>query len=218
MSPTSPRPGSARWKYAAASVLVIAIIAVTIWLWRAHVGPYLDAQAPRWVAAVGAAALAVGVSVMYLWRRASLWRLRHAEHRAREALLARAGQAADEANTRLVRLAAITLEWAVRAELVREDLRDVEEYMIHLAKRREIRRVLVARRDGQIIAATDRALRGRKLDRVVEGLPVESAEIQSLPSSGRALRLVVPVMGLESRLGTLVWESDLPDIVPAGAK
>jgi len=80
-------------------------------------------------------------------------------------------------NAKLVRLAAVTLEWAVRAELVREDLRDVEEYMLHLAKRQDLRRVLVARRDGQVIAATNKGLRNQKLDRIVAGLPSGVAEI-----------------------------------------
>jgi hypothetical protein len=212
MSKTPTGSGGATTKYVVAAVVLIAV-AATLWLWQARLGPYVDTLTPRLVASAGAVALAVGLGVMYLWRRASLWRLRHAEHGAREALLAKTGQAADEANAKLARLTAVTLEWAVRAELVREDLRDVEEYMIHLAKRREIRRVLVARRDGLVIAATDKNLRHQRLDRVVEGLPPESSDIQSIRVDGRILRLIVPVMGLESRLGTLVFEYEQPDIL-----
>jgi hypothetical protein len=215
MSNTPTGSGGATAKYVVAAVVLSAVAGATIWLWRTRGGPYVDTLPPRLVASAGLVAVAAAVLALYLWRRASLWRLRRAEHAAREALLAKAGQAADEANAKLVGLVAVTLEWAVRAELVREDVRDVEEYMLHLAKRPGIRRVLVARRDGLVIAATDKKLRNQKLDRVVEGLPPESSDIHSAHAGGRLLRLVVPVMGLESRLGTLVLEYEHPDILPA---
>jgi hypothetical protein len=134
MSNTPTGSGGVTAKYVVAAVVLSAVAGATIWLWRTRGGPYVDTLPPRLVASAGLVAVAAAVLALYLWRRASLWRLRRAEHAAREALLAKAGQAADEANAKLVGLVAVTLEWAVRAELVREDVRDVEEYMLHLAK------------------------------------------------------------------------------------
>jgi len=216
MSQTQTRTGGIKAKYVAFIVLPIAVGATIIWLWSTRLGPYIDTVPSRVIAYIGLATLVATCAGMYLWRRASLWRLRRAERTAREALLAKVLQTADEADAKLMRLAAVILAWSIRAEMVREDMRDVEEYMLSLAKRREIRRVLVARRDGLVIAATDKSLRNQKLNRVMDGLPTETSDIQSTRISGRILRLIVPVMGLESRLGTLVLEHEQPDVVALG--
>gem|GEM_PF-5362616 len=194
-------------------VLVLLLLlggAALVW-WR-EIGLYLDGIPSRQVAYVGTAALvALGV-ILYLWRRASLWRLRRTARREREALMTGAAKAADDLVAQAAGLAGITLEWAVRAELVRDDLRDVEEYMLHIAKRPRVIRALVARRDGVVIAATDKKLKSQQLDRVVGGLPAESSDAQSERPDEHTLRLVVPIMGLESRLGTLVFEYERPDL------
>jgi hypothetical protein len=213
MSKTPTRSEGGRAKFAVAAAVLLALAGAAAWFWWTYLGPYVDTLGPRPVAYAGVGLLALGLGAMYLWRRASLWRLRRGDRRTRQALLERARQAADDASAKLVDLAAVTLEWAVRAELMREDLRDVEEYMIQLAKRSEVHRVLVARRDGLVTAATDKTLRNQKLDRVVEGLPSESSDIQSVRLNNRILRLIVPVMGLESRFGTLVLECKQSDIL-----
>jgi hypothetical protein len=207
---TEKKRATGRWLAVVGILLLLLGGAVLLW-WH-QIGLYLDAIPSRQVAYVGAAALvALGV-IMYLWRRASLWRLRRTARRERESLLTGAAKAADDLLAQAAGLAGITLGWAIRAELVRDDLRDVEEYMLHVAKRPRVIRAVVARRDGVVIAATDKKLKSQRLDRVVGGLPPESSDTQSERPDDRTLRLVVPIMGLESRLGTLVFEYERPDL------
>ncbi len=155
------------------------------------------------------AALAVWAGTalaMYGWRRISLRRASGAARRAEKDLVARLQQDLDLAAEQSLDLAAVTTEWAVRAEMVRDDVEDIQEYMQRLVKRPHIRRALVASSDGTVIASGDRAERGESLARLVPELPVESAGIQKVAGAGEGRLVVVPVMGLESRLGTLVLE------------
>ncbi len=171
----------------------------------------VDAVPSRQVLYVASAALVASIAVMYAWRRASLWQLRRVGRQQREALLARAAALAETALSETASLAGVTLAWAVRAELMRDDLRDVEEYMLQLGKNARVRRAVVAGREGTVIASTDAALEGQRLDRIVEGSLEQRAEAQK--TSEGLLRLVVPIMGLESRMGTLVVEYRGLDLV-----
>ena len=177
--------------------------------------PWMETAPPRSVAGWAAAVWIVSVGAIYLWRQISLRNARSANLAA----LARFSEAArsqfDGLVTQTIGLAAVTLGWAVRAEMMRDDLEDVQEYMQQLAKRPGVRRALVAKEDGGVIAASDLDSRGRKLKEAVQDPPPESSAVQVLPRPEGVLRLVIPVMGLEARLGTLIVEYERP-VLPAG--
>ncbi|HTR78037.1 MAG TPA: hypothetical protein VMH39_07995, partial [Gemmatimonadaceae bacterium] len=208
--PANARVGDAKprfWRKIGRWALGLGLLAGgLVLIWNVSLGPRLDALPPRTVAYFAFASTAAAIAVMYGWRRLSLWRSDRANRLAREAALTRASGVARNLVAEAVHLAAATLEWAVRAELVREDLRDVEEYMLQLAKVRRVSRAIVARRDGVVIAATGAGVKGQRLESVVRDLPPELADPQTQQPSERTLRLVFPIMGLDARIGTLVLE------------
>ena len=101
-------------------------------------------------------------------------------------------------------------EWAVRAELVRDDVEDVQEYMQRLVKRPSIRRALVAKADGTVIGSGDRSQRGQAIAKLVPELPADLSILQKISTANEGTLFVVPVMGLESRLGVLVLDIARP--------
>jgi hypothetical protein len=177
----------------------------------------METAPPRLVAVTAAGVWAVSAGALYLWRRISLQKARSDN----AAALARFSEAArtqfDGLVTQTIGLAAVTLGWAVRAEMVRDDQEDVQEYMQQLAKRPGVRRALVAKADGGVIAASDLDSRGRKLKEIIQDPPSEASAVQVLPRPDGVMRLVIPVMGLEARLGTLIVEYERP-VFPAGPR
>lgn len=215
-APVNDLAGYARmrsWRRIGLWTLGFAVLAGGMALvWSVSLGPRLDDLPPRTVASVALASTALSIAGMYGWRRLSLWRFGRATRRERDEAMARASVVARTLVAEAVHLAAATLEWAVRAELVREDLRDVEEYMLQLAKVPRVSRVIVARRDGVVIAATIAGAKGQRLESVVENLPSEVPAPQTQQPAERTLRFVVPIMGLDARIGTLVLEYELAEL------
>ena len=188
-------------------VLIVAgILALAYLIGRSRILAWVGSANPEALLFTALGVWAGTAAAMYAWRRVSLVRSRAAARRAEQDLVARLQQDLDAAAEESLDLAAVTTEWAVRAEMVRDDVEDIQEYMQRLVKRPHIRRALVASSDGTVIASGDRAERGEPLARLVPELPAESAGIQKVAGAGEGQLVVVPVMGLESRLGTLVLE------------
>ncbi|HEY4187448.1 MAG TPA: hypothetical protein VGP07_20395 [Polyangia bacterium] len=205
------RRGSRKGLRIAAALVTAALLAVAAYLWTTRLGPRIDSVSPRRIFLWALLVLFGCMVAMYGWRRGSLWRLRRGIQRERERLIERAIEVADALLGDAVRVVGVTLEWAVRAELIRDDLRDVEEYMSQLAKRPHLRQAMVAGADGLVIAASEPQLKGQRLDRVLADLPAPASDVQLSRGEG-FLRAVVPVMGLESRLGTLVFDYAVTDL------
>ncbi|MBN2573630.1 MAG: hypothetical protein JXP73_03630 [Deltaproteobacteria bacterium] len=221
MSPASPpappaprRRKSSRNAWLVVLGLLAALAITTVILWQKILAK-IEATRPELLLLVAVATWAATVLAMYLWRIGSLLRARAKARRAAEALFERLQRQVDAAFAEAIELAVVTTEWAVRAELVRDDFEDVQEYMQGLAKRPRVRRAFVAKRDGTVIGAGDRRQRGSALGALVSGLPAESSSVQKVPCANNGMLLVVPVMGLESRLGTFVLEVERPVLTRA---
>jgi hypothetical protein len=207
--PVSPRRESSRKAWLAVLVIVAAVAITIAVAWQRILAAIRSAR-PEMLLLLAVAVWAGTVLAMYLWRVSSLARARKRARRAKTELVERLQRQSDAAVAEAIELAAATTEWAVRAELVRDDFEDVQEYMQHLAKRPHIRRAFVAKPDGTVIGAGDRRERGKSLASLVPNLPAEASSIQKISVGSGGLLFVVPVMGLESRLGTLVLEHERP--------
>ncbi len=96
------------------------------------------------------------------------------------------------------------LSWAVRGELIRHNLDQIDQYMSEIVRMKDTERVVLIGEDGQLLLSTDKRLEETK---GTEIFPKEILNLQKITVKsdvdGRKL-LVIPVMGLNKKIATLV--------------
>ena len=101
------------------------------------------------------------------------------------------------------------LSWAVRSELIRNNLDTIDQYLSEIVKMRDTEKVVLIGEDGQLLISTDKRLEDS------EGGDIYPDEILNLRNitiksdvDGKKL-LVVPIMGLNNRIGTVIVSYNL---------
>lgn len=95
------------------------------------------------------------------------------------------------------------LAWAVRGEMIRNNLDQVDQFFTEIVKLPGTERALLADADGKVVVSTDRRHLGAEASTVVppEALLLPQVTVRS--EADGTLLLVVPIMGLNDRLGTV---------------
>lgn len=107
----------------------------------------------------------------------------------------------------------IALAWAVRGEMIRNNLDQVDQFFSEIVKLPHTDRVLLADSSGKVRVSTDRRYLGVELSTLV---PVEATlpdEVAVRAGPDETRLLVIPVMGLNSRIGTVVVSYRQPDVL-----
>lgn len=168
-------------------------------------------QLPVWVVV----ALVVALALMFVWKQAAVGAAEErleAERQAlaaqladeKSAVLARAGEAIARGSEANHLLFGTALAWAVRGELIRANLDQIDQYFNELVRNERFRVVLLAGADGRIQLASDRKLQGGLLTEHFPGLPGEAPAVAVREGAEGEKLLVLPIQGLTSRLGTVV--------------
>ncbi len=107
----------------------------------------------------------------------------------------------------------IALAWAVRGEMIRNNLDQVDQFFNEIIKLPNTERVLLADSTGRVRVSTDRRYLGVEMSTLVpvEATLPEEVAVRAGPNETRLL--VIPVMGLNSRLGTVVVSYRQPDVL-----
>ena len=96
------------------------------------------------------------------------------------------------------------LSWAVRGELIRRNIDQIDQYLSEIVKMKDTERVVLIGDDGQLLVSTDKRLEETK---GVELFPKEILNLQKVTVKsdvdGKKI-LVVPVMGLNKKIATVV--------------
>lgn len=163
----------------------------------------------------------VGLALLLLWlvtlgwQRAALYRAetRLAQEREmmtaqfeadRSALLGemrgRVGAESDEA----LRQFGLALAWAVRGEMIRNNLDQIDQFFSEIVRLPNTERVLLADSSGRVRVSTDRRHLGADAATLVapDALLLPQVTVRSEADGTRLL--VIPVMGLNARLGTVI--------------
>ncbi|MHB1092356.1 hypothetical protein [Thiobacillus sp.] len=107
----------------------------------------------------------------------------------------------------------IALAWAVRGEMIRNNLDQIDQFFNEIVKLPHTDRVLLADSTGKVRVSTDRRYLGVELSTLV---PVEATlpdEVAVRAGPDETKLLVIPVMGLNSRIGTVVVSYRQPDVL-----
>lgn len=148
--------------------------------------------------------LALGV---YVWKALAIARLeRQFETEREQSSTARQQALAGQAREMLL-LSARPLAWAVRAELLRGNLAQVDEYFREYVREHGVQSLVLVGQDGTVTLASNRKLETLPADGLLSRALLEATEPR-VEEAGSALRLAVPVMGFDRRLGVLVIDYD----------
>lgn len=97
----------------------------------------------------------------------------------------------------------LALAWAVRGEMIRSNLDQVDQFFTEIVKLPNTERVLLAGADGKVLVSTDRRHLGIDASTLVGADTLALAETEVRREDGVQL-LVVPIMGLNTRMGTVI--------------
>lgn len=119
----------------------------------------------------------------------------------------------DEYSRQLVK----PLVWAVRSEMLRENYEEVNRYLTEFVRQKDYQNLAVANAEGQIVVATDKKMEGAELG---DFYPAEYNQVNEVKVDRQENRIVTvaPVMGLNSRLGTLVMVKTGAELPQAEAR
>ena len=105
-------------------------------------------------------------------------------------------------------MAALPLSWAVRQELQDKSYREIALYFQQLVGLGGVQRIALVSREGSVRVASDKKLEGRTATEAFPGAPLEDDRPAVRPVGAKGLEAVVPIMGLNTRLGTLIIDYD----------
>ncbi len=153
------------------------------------------------------ALLVLSTAGMYGWRWRSVAELERASLQQRNELLSASQAALSGQAEELLRLSAVPLSWTVGTAMTQNDFQGVNGYLKQMVQQPHVIRIAVADLQGQIRASTDRKFEGAALGDSFPGVDLSAPEPTVQRQFGEQ-RVVVPVMGPEARLGTLVLSYD----------
>jgi len=150
----------------------------------------------RWIIII---ILLVAGAVVYFYQN---YQLNH----LRKELTAQADSAIVNQNNALLKISAKPLIWAIRAEMLRNNLDEINVFNTDLVKEKNVTQITLMNADGKIINSTDKKIEGSmaKIAGYDKYLQTDSVQVFSLNDS--ISRLVAPVMGYQSKLGVVVLD------------
>ena len=150
---------------------------------------------------------------LFIWKNISLQNMEKKMEEQHSQMAEKSQRILSSRTTELLRLANIPFVWAVRKEMINGNYDQINEYLIRIIKEPNITQVLVVKSDGTIILATDKKLEGQLFSSVFPKEHIREDEI-TLYDNESTVRIVAPIMGLNSRLGWLImiYKPGSPDI------
>lgn len=108
----------------------------------------------------------------------------------------------------------VPLAWAIRREMMGGNLDQVDQYVTDLVKLDGFEGVTVAKADGSIVVASDRRHLGAAFGSLYAERYLTAEQITADETAPGQWLLVVPVMGLNARLGTVAIDYRAPPTTP----
>ncbi|MEW6132066.1 MAG: hypothetical protein AB1591_02715 [Pseudomonadota bacterium] len=96
------------------------------------------------------------------------------------------------------------LSWAIRSEMIRDNLDQIDQYFAELVKTENIKLAVLADTNGKLLVSSDKKFQDGEFSQVFPADLLAEAQVAIRDGQDGNKLLVIPVMGLNSRLGTAV--------------
>jgi len=164
-----------------------------------------------------AVTLVVVVAVMYFWKTAAvsaveskLVEVQTQSVQERTELIERARQLDARDDVESLKRLSTPLAWAIRRELMASNLDQVDQYLSELVQMPGFESAVLANPEDKVMVATDRKNLAEPFSTLYPAQYLQAKEVRIEPASAGSLRAIIPVMGLNQQLGTLVVEYTSP--------
>jgi len=154
--------------------------------------------------------LALLLAAVVVRNRITLRRLEGTLETQRTEMTEARQRALDTQGREILRLAGLPLAWAVRGEVLKDNLQQVDDYFRRFVKEPGVQSLLYVDKEGRIVIATDRKLEGQAAAGLVSTALIEATEV-TLEENPPGIRLAVPIMAFEARAGVLLLDYVLRD-------
>lgn len=104
----------------------------------------------------------------------------------------------------------VPLGWAIRREMMADNMDQVDQYVTDLVKQKGFERMVVAKVDGAVAVSSDRKNLGAPFGSLYAERYLTADQISVEEASPGKWLVVVPILGLNARLGTLAIEYQAP--------
>lgn len=142
--------------------------------------------------------------VVYIWNRAETCKLQKQHETELNDIQAKANQTIADINKKNIETLTRVFAWAVRSEMLRNNLDQVNTYMTYLVKAADLSDISVIKTDGIVLLSTNKKYENNSYPGPVSTELSNINEVTSRTGSKGNLMCICPVMGLDSRLGTVV--------------
>lgn len=158
----------------------------------------------RWIIII---VLVIAGAGLYFYQN---YQLKH----QRKNLTAQADSAIVNQNKAMLEFNAKPLVWAIRGEMLRNNLDEINVFNTDLVKEENVLEISLLNADGKIINSTDKKVEGSfaKVAGYEQYLKADSVKVFDLNDS--TSRLVAPIMGYQSKLGVVVLDYKISKFNP----
>jgi len=109
-----------------------------------------------------------------------------------------------ENNEKLLRLLAKPLVWAIRTELLKKDKTQLNEYINEIIKEENCQKIMVVNELGVVLISSNKKDEGQSVAQIAPGIKQNGTSTEVTMESDSLLVLSSPIMGFNSKLGTVV--------------
>ncbi|MDP2431308.1 MAG: hypothetical protein Q8O33_04705 [Pseudomonadota bacterium] len=162
-------------------------------------------------------ALVLVAAIMHGWRVITVASLENklaaAESKqlqARDQLIEQARQLDAQHGAESLRRFSVPVAWVIRREVMAANLDQVDQYFTDLVQMQGFQAALLTRPDGKVLVASDRKKLAEPFANLYPAQYLEASEIKVERAANGNLLTIIPIMGLNQLLGTVVLEYTPP--------
>jgi uncharacterized membrane protein YwzB len=147
--------------------------------------------------------LAIGMLVMWISNSSKYNKLEKSSNEKQKVLITKTEKIIKEKDMTSLKLLMKPLTWAVRAEMLRENMDQVNQYAYNMVKEKNFQIVIIISNTGKIISATDKKLEETQFESNFDKEFLTGNEVMSKSIDSNLIAISAPIMGYDNRLGTL---------------
>lgn len=150
------------------------------------------------------------IAGIWIWKAVQIGNVEKKARSERQALIEAATKQIVQAHATHLNLLAKPYVWAVRADMMRNNLNQINLFSNDLVKEENFQRIVIANDKGIIVSSTNKKDEGEPFSSVGKdaGLTNNNTTVENMHDS--LLIMTTPIMGFNTRLGTLLIKYTIP--------